>query len=683
MNNSPRWRRASAVLAVAYLVVGTAPAALAEPPTQPAPSIAPANPTDSAAPGTAPVLALSLDDLGSSKSSVFDIGRNVVSNSLSFQVPQGLVPTEFAATLDIPVKLRYGSIDMSQGPRTIGHVELPTDTTSTRIVVPLKDVQVFGNWANVTMTATAIPPEGYCFDHDFPLRYDDATVSFAGTEVAPDGVAGFMPSVLHQLTIGIPAQPSPQETEAAVQLTAEVAFRYGGQLPDIVVVPLPNGATTLGGTVAPMERRVVIREGPDKGISVLNTPGGPSMLISGPADQLTKEVNLLGDDAQAYAFAPKVLSAELPDGQKFLGDTFTLAALNRPELIATAMQPWVGVVLDQTKFGHPLANVRIHLRGSHTPLPPPMGGEVAFMVDGRTVARVPATEDGRIDREVDIPDRLLRRTTKFELMVRITGYVGGCGDYSPITLRIDDDTELHTERANTPILQGFQALPQSLTTPAIQIGLGDDPFGDTVRASQIIAGLQRASAVPLKTTVTSLQQAIDSGKPAVLISANGWDTKKVPLPFSVDQGRVEVMSRDADGKNTALVLDRDIRYGSLQTVFDGKRTMLIASSNGAPAQLDAALTWMVGKRGRWAGLDGRAVISTPGKDPFTVLNPTIELSEQVEDTGAPLRWWLIGGGMVSLSALGAVTILRRLRSDRPVEPTEPEAQVENGYLEER
>lgn len=659
------WRKAASLIVVAAIVLASAPAALAAPDAESAPAI-------ESAPGTPPALALSLDDLGASKSAVFDMGRNVVRNSLAFQVPQGLIPTEFTAVLDLPVKLRYGALDVTQGPRTLGRIELPTDTTSTRIVIPLNGVQVFGNWANVTLTATAIPPEGYCFDPDFPIRYDEGTVVFSGTEVAPDGVSGFLPSVLNQLTIGIPARPSPQESEAAVQLTAEVAYRYGGQIPNIVLVPLPDGATTLGGSPASMERRVVIREGPNKGVSVINTPTGPSMLISGPAADLTKLVNLMGDEAQAYALAPTVKSAQLPDGQKFLGDSFTLASLNRPELISTAMQPWVGVVLDQTKFGHPLANVRIHLLGSHTPLPSSMGGEVAILVDGRTVDHWASTEDGIIDRWVDIPDRLLRRTTRIELTVRTTGYVGGCGDYSPITLRIDDDTELNTQRATTPILQGFQSLPQSLTVPAIQIGLGDDPFGDTVRASQIVAGLQRTSSEPLKTTVTGLQQAIDSGKPAVLISANGWNVAGIPLPFSVDQGRVEVMSRAADGKNTTLVLDRDIRYGSLQTVFDGKRTMLIASSNGAPAQLDEALTWMSGKRGRWASLDGRAVVSTPGKDPFTVLNPTIELSDQVENTGASFTWWAIGGGLITASALSAAVILRRLRSNAPEPLPEPD-----------
>lgn len=646
------WRAAASLFGVTAVLLASSPAALSEPPPPPPPPSAPAP----------NVLSLSLDDLGASKSASFDIGRNVVSNSLAFQVPQGLTPSEFTAVLDLPVKLRYGAIDVTQGPRTLGHIELPADSTSSRIVVPLSGVQVFGNWASITMTATAIPPEGYCFDPDFPFRYDEGAISFSGSEVEPDGVAGFLPSVLHQLTIGIPARPSRSESEAAVQLTAEVAYRYGGQIPNIVVVPLPDGATTLGGQTAPMERRVVITEGPDKGISLIDTPGSPSLLISGPGGELTNQVNLLGDDAQAYAFAPKVEAAQLPEGQKFLSDSFTLASLDRPELLTAALWPWVGVTLDQTKFGHPLENVRVHLLGSHTPLPRDVGGEVSVTVDGRTVEHWPSAEDGLIDRWVDIPDRLLRRTTKIELSVRTTGYVGECGGYSPITLRVDDDTELHTERATSPILQGFQSLPQSLM-PVIQIGLGTDSFGDTVRASQIMAGLQRSSAEPLKTTVTDLKQAIDSGKPSVLISSQGWDAKAISLPFSVDQGRVEVASRDAEGKSATLVLDKDLRYGSLQTVFDGKRTLLVASSNGAPEQLDAALVWLAGKRGRWASMDGRAVIAIAGKEPLTIPNPNIELEAPLGNPETPLKWWAIGGGLITVSALGAATILRRLWRD--------------------
>ena len=52
------------------------------------------------------------------------------------------------------------------------------------------------------------------------------------------------------------------------------------------------------------------------------------------------------------------------------------------------------------------------------------------------------------------------------------------------------------------------------------------------RAIQIMVGLQRISPIPIDTTVTSVQQAIDSSNPAILISADGWNHSDVVLPVS-------------------------------------------------------------------------------------------------------------------------------------------------------
>ena len=55
--------------------------------------------------------------------------------------------------------------------------------------------------------------------------------------------------------------------------------------------------------------------------------------------------------------------------------------------------------------------------------------------------------------------------------------------------------------------------------PKVQVGIEPRSFGDTVRAVEIMVGLQRISAIPIDTVVTGVQQAIDSPNPAVLIAA--------------------------------------------------------------------------------------------------------------------------------------------------------------------
>ena len=128
--------------------------------------------------------------------------------------------------------------------------------------------------------------------------------------------------------------------------------------------------------------------------------------------------------------------------------------------------------------------------------------------------------------------------------------------------------------------------------PRTLIGIGPDAFADTVRATSIAVALQRLSALPIDTAVTGIDEALAGKLPAVIISADGWDQPDVPLPIRADQGRLTVNGTSADGKPDTLTLAPELRYGALQAFHDGRRSLLVATSNGAPAQLDALLGWV-------------------------------------------------------------------------------------------
>lgn len=53
-------------------------------------------------------------------------------------------------------------------------------------------------------------------------------------------------------------------------------------------------------------------------------------------------------------------------------------------------------------------------------------------VGGQTLDRWAAEREGVIDRWIDIPDKLLGRSTTVVVTINTTGYHGGCGDYLPI-----------------------------------------------------------------------------------------------------------------------------------------------------------------------------------------------------------------------------------------------------------
>ena len=69
------------------------------------------------------------------------------------------------------------------------------------------------------------------------------------------------------------------------------------------------------------------------------------------------------------------------------------------------------------------------------------------------------------------------------------------------------------------------------------------------------------------------------------------------------------------GNSSTLTLDPGLRFGSLQTVVDGGRTVLVATSNGAAAQLDSLLAWLDADSRRWSKLNGAAIIQAPDRPP--------------------------------------------------------------------
>jgi len=138
------------------------------------------------------------------------------------------------------------------------------------------------------------------------------------------------------------------------------------------------------------------------------------------------------------------------------------------------------------------------------------------------------------------------------------------------------------------------------------------------------------------------------------------------------------VSFDADGEETAestLTLDPGIQFGSLQTVFDGKRSLLIATSNGAAGQLDELLRWLTSDPARWSKLRGNVVVAVAGREPEMVpdreslsvygplTSPTAQETSTPAVNGIPRRWVALGVGMAILILIGIVAY--RLHTRRP------------------
>jgi hypothetical protein len=411
-----------------------------------------------------------------------------------------------------------------------------------------------------------------------------------------------------------------------------------------------------------LERNVVIREGSDAAVSLQGGGGGvPALQITGSADELANQVRLLNSDLSLLGLSSKVVAGPINSTSQTPANQTIIRDLGQPGVSATAFKPQVVVGLDQTRIGRPVRDVRVHLKGSYTPLPSTVGGQLVVSVGGETIDQWTADSSGEIDRSVSVPQSELQRYTKLSVAVDIAGNIGQCGEFQPVTLTIDGATTIDSSAADPPDPLGFQSVPQALM-PKVQVGVEPESFDDTARAVSIMAGLQRLSGSRIDTEVVPLVSAIDSGSPAVLISADGWDNDKVVPPVrSSTDGTVEVQ-RIGGGSPATLTLDPATPFASLQAGRSGNRTVLFATSESAPEQLDSLLDWLDGDVRRWAALDGTAVISLPGSDPVSIDTQAAAPPEAADDSGTKPIWWITAAvGVVIGACIVALAVHRRRR----------------------
>lgn len=634
----------------------------------PASWAAPADP----APSTDSTTTLSLLDVGSA--STLEFWGLTSSQQLTVPVLHGLTPAALNTTVELPINLRSGMITVTQGERTLARLNLPT-ADQTPIAVPLAGAEVNDNWLTVTVHAYLVPVDGYCLYQESPLRLTNGTVTYTGAELPPTTVAHFLPPVLRKLSIYLPQSPSTAESDTAIQLAASAAAHYGKQVPDIAVIPLQEGQAAPPAPPQSLERQIVVKEGPDNGLSLQGSSGVPWLLMSGPLNRtddsdtaaLFSDVSELALSAKATLDSPKP-KVQLP------GNTASLGELGQPFANSTSLQPRVSIGVDQTRFGRSIHSVRVHLQGSYTPTSNNGVGQIAVTIGPETIDHWPTDGHGTIDRWIDVPDRLLQRYTNLELVLDVASNVGHCGDFYTagpgnqlLTLNINGDSTVESSPAAPPVPDGFQSMPQTLM-PRVQVGIAEHSFVDTVRALDIVVGLQRISSIPIDTTVTGIKQAIDSSDPALLISADGWNQSEVALPVAAGpSGPITVSAVGPGDKPAKLTLDPVLRFASLQTVFNHGRSLLIATSNGAPGQLDELIRWLKSDNNKhWQRLKGVAVVSVPGQDPVTVDHPPLAAGAPAGGSASHsnLDWlYWFGAGWVAVAIVGAGVILWRVRRE--------------------
>ncbi|WP_241384885.1 hypothetical protein [Rhodococcus sp. CH91] len=577
--------------------------------------------------------------------------------TLTVPVPDGLTPAALDTTAQLPANVARGWLDVESDGRLLTRVELPPGGDLVPLSIPLTGAVVDDDVAVISLDLNLTAVDNICPEDwtSESVRLRDGVIRYAGIPTIPAVVADYLPPVLDRLELYLTEGPTDAEATLTLDLAAAVTARYSGrQVPvDVRELP-PNGIPPAADS--PFVRQIVVREGGETGMELGAVPGGPPALyIRGDSGTLLDQGRMVTGSLSGLAVGSDVAAGSAGISPMLPPESTTLSDLRVTDLEVSGLgAAEVHLFLDQAEFGRPVRDVSIDLKGSYTPLPDNQGGLITVTAGDVQLDAWAADASGVIDRVVTLPNSSLGRLTDVTVALRTTGAQQHCGLQQPVALSIDGNSRVSSTLADPPAPVGFPSVPQSLM-PQMNVTTADRTLIDVARAVELVAGLQSLTTRPLDPEWVSIDEALASTAPALVVSANGVMPEqlqsKLPLVRTEDR-RFEV--RNATGESTSLTFGTEVDFASLQVVRDGGRTVLVATSTGVPEELDRTLAWLAAEPGRWFELQGSVLFTAPDRDPIALTEAGAQGdgSEPVPGSDSTVTTVVIAG--VALLVAGAV-----------------------------
>ncbi|NMN95835.1 hypothetical protein [Antrihabitans stalactiti] len=590
--------------------------------------------------------------------------------TLTLPIPDGTRATTFTANAIVPAGVWRGWLDVSVGDRLLSRTDVPEGATTVPVRVPLDSAvpEPPDSVIVLSLKSTMLPLDRYCsfIPLDTQLILRDQLVSYLGSPTAPSTIADFLPPVLQQFTVFISDQPTAEQSDAAISLTAAIVAHYGAQ--PVRIVLRSDRELSSAPPDRPFERSAAVRANSDGNTELIypEEPAPPRLYITGTGTALLDQVRLVTSNLAALAVSTSASAGAGTPPPILAADSMTLTDLGISGPSATGItHVTVSVPLDQTRLGRAARNIRVHLIGTYTPLTANAGGSLSVSVGGRTIATWPAEADGVLDRWIDVPAAVLGRVTNLDVAFR-AGSDLGCGNGPTVSLSIDSSTVVTSAASGAPTPPGFESLPQALL-PQVPVALTEQDFANTARAVAIVAGLQRMSTGPLAPELVSATDLVGGNSSGILIAPNGNVPDGVELPLRTTEGSTLTFTDPHAAFEQAITLGSELRYGTLQVAYDqqANRTLLVATSVDAAEELDRALGWLSADTRRWYASKGEVLFVAPGREPVTLTSPAADspTSATTPDSGKLSIGKVLLASVALLVVLaGGYLLLRRRRA---------------------
>lgn len=583
-------------------------------------------------------------------------GANV-ETKVEIPMPQGVTAVSVSGQIGSTVNITSGRIDILDGRGTaLGRIPVPVDTPTAPFTVDTSDAQI----ANGVLTLNFVlrpadPPTDTCAPTP-SVTLTRLAATLAGQPPPASTVADFLPAYLDAVTIWIGPNPSPDQQQAALTLTAMLTRSYR---PVPVRIDVDTSPRSPAGDI-PGRRVITIRDGQESGIDVENPGTRQAVLaISGRGPELSNQVALFIDRRLALA---QTRSAVVDSGANLLTPSSTIMTFEQLGIAASPSFTGTTVVyagIDGAAFAvGPIEKATIDLRARYTPT---VDDEASILV--RSGAYVLATQrlnqSGSLDMTFEIPPQANSSDIGMALELQYFPGGGNNGGCAPLNNRMTFAVDPRSTVEVTPGAadSGFTSLPAAFT-PEFNVAV-DRP--DLIRyAAQAINLIGQRTGTLLRPQVVGLADGAASGA-ALLAVTSGEGLARIGMrpPVAVDDSGTVDIDGDAD---TGASFNGPLAV--VQSFTDNQRLVLAIDVPVRRETADESLEYIRQLDNGWSSLTGDVVATGAAGATVNLAVRTDRPISNRPTTETGWKWAAAATAAVGVAALAAAVralIVRRRR----------------------
>ncbi|MGD9524066.1 MAG: cellulose biosynthesis cyclic di-GMP-binding regulatory protein BcsB [Gemmatimonadales bacterium] len=523
--------------------------------------------------------------------------------TLTLPVPEGLAPRELRLRVLPTPRMPDATVILQQGARVLAQRAL--SDTATELVLPLSEVIVQQGRAIVDL-AVNVPGRDAC---EAPLFYrtvftPDGGLTYDGALAPVRSVSAFFAPWLRRVTFYLPAEPSLDAAQAALDVAAYVGRRYRGMGTRFVIGELPPD----GGAIPEpqLDERAVVwaTDGP---AGILGPEGGRGTVL---AIASRGDARALFTLPQGPALVPtSAFTTSLLRLDQRSAGTVSLDAMG------AGTRTVQGNAIAAANYRFSLADFRsqagpvaFRLVAEHASLPRETTGEATVLLNGAVIWSRPIDE-GRIDATMQLPARLLARDNDLEIRFSVRLGEGACILGAPLFTATVLGESAFVLGGGEPFPPSYERFPAALV-PEFSVLLEPRDRFRVELAATMIEAMQRTTATPMAPVL--LRDAAEA-RGALLAVGTASLADRLGAPLATDGFRL----RDTDGR----VWDEYVpsqSYGAMQAFqADGRDVLLLHHTGADGAPLAALVRETLAPYG-WFGVHGDLTLRGPESPAATI-----------------------------------------------------------------